>query len=124
MVEHISSAAPAAAQSAQLGTRRVSAGVEFRRALLDAQRRTGEVRLSAHARHRLAQRDITLTPADMERVSKAVDRLASKGGREALVLMDSVGLILDVKNRTVVTAIGQQGLQEHVFTNIDSAAFA
>lgn len=124
MVEHISSAAAASAQSAQLGTRRTSAGVDFRRALLDAQQRTGEVRLSAHAEQRLAQRDINLTPADMARVAKAADRLASKGGREALVVMDAVGLILDVPNRTVVTAIDQQNLRENVFTNIDSAVFA
>lgn len=124
MVEHISPAAPAAAQSVQLGTRRAAAGVDFRKALLDAQRRTGQVQLSAHAAERLKQRNINLTPADMARVSKAADRLASKGGREALVLMDSVGLILDVKNRTVVTAMERQGLRENVFTNIDSAAFA
>jgi len=40
------------------------------------------------------------------------------------VVMDGLGLILDVANRTVVTAIDSQRLQDNVFTNIDSAVFA
>lgn len=102
----------------------VGRGGDFRRALDEATRRTGEVRLSAHAEERLRQRNIDLSSADMARIGKAVERLAAKGGREALVVMDSVGLILDVKNRTVITAIERGNLQENVFTNIDSAAFA
>lgn len=98
--------------------------VDFGRFLREAERRSGGVRLSSHAAERLRQRNISLSTGDLERVGVAADRLASKGGRDALVVMDGVGLILDVRNRTVVTAIGRDGLQENVFTNIDSAAFA
>ncbi|MHC4711941.1 MAG: TIGR02530 family flagellar biosynthesis protein [Planctomycetota bacterium] len=98
--------------------------VDFRDVLRQARERSDEVRLSAHAAERLRQRNISLTAGDMARVSAAAERLASKGGRDALVVMDGVGLILDVRNRTVVTAIEQRVLQENVFTNIDSAAFA
>ena len=124
MVENVSAARPLTAGTASIDANRATGGADFRRALADAQRKTGQVRISLHARQRLRQRNIDLSTADMEKVSRAADRLASKGGREALVVMDSVGLILDVKNRTVVTAIEKQGLQENVFTNIDSAAFA
>ena len=123
MVEQVSGASPAAVRTAQTVSGRRAAGNNFHKALLEAARR-GKVRLSAHAEERLARRNITLSAGDIDRVSRAADRLASKGGREALVLMDSVGFILDVTNRTVVTAIERQGLKENVFTNIDSAAFA
>jgi len=86
--------------------------------------RADAVKLSSHARERLRQRNIVLGDADMQRISAAASRVASKGGRDALVLMDEVGLILDVANRTVVTAIEREKLQENVFTNIDSAVFA
>jgi len=123
MVEQVSGASPAAVRAARTVSGRRAAGNDFRKALEEAARR-GKVRLSAHAAERLARRNITLSAGDIDRVSRAADRLASKGGREALVLMDSVGFILDVTNRTVVTAIERQGLKENVFTNIDSAAFA
>lgn len=83
-----------------------------------------EVKLSAHARERLRERSIELGETDMARLTSAADKVASKGGRDALVVMDGLGLILDVANRTIVTAIDRQRLQENVFTNIDSAVFA
>ena len=101
-----------------------TAGSDFRTALRQAQRRAGEVRFSAHALERLRQRDINFTASDVRRVSQAAEKLAGKGGRQSLVVMDGVGLILDVANRTVVTAVERRALRENVFTNIDSAVFA
>jgi len=97
---------------------------DIRTALEGAMRPDTDVRLSLHARERLRERNIVLADADMQRISAAADKLASKGGRDALVVMDKVGLILDVPRRTVVTAIERQRLGENVFTNIDSAIFA
>ena len=101
-----------------------AAAGDFRTALEGAMRPDKDVRLSLHARERLRERNIVLADADMQRISAAADKLASKGGRDALVVMDKVGLILDVPRRTVVTAIERQRLAENVFTNIDSAVFA
>ncbi len=123
MVRHIGSATQPT-QTGRTAAGRTAGGADFHKALLEAHRRGGDVRLSAHAQQRIKERNLFLSPGDMERVSKAADRLAGKGGREALVVMDSMGLILDVRNRTVVTAIERQGLRENVFTNIDSAVFA
>lgn len=98
--------------------------LSFRKLLQGTLSAPPQVRLSAHAAERIRQRNIEFTQADMSRLSQAADRLSAKGGREALVVIDSVGVILDVKNRTVVTAIERADLQDNVFTNIDSAVFA
>ena len=66
----------------------------------------------------------------MGRLSEAVDRAEAKGAREALVLMpgaertDDLALVVSVKNRTVITAMDGNSIQDNVFTNIDSAVVA
>ena len=60
----------------------------------------------------------------MQRVSVAAGNLAAKGGRQSLVVMDNVNLVLDVRNRTVVTAVERWNRQGDIFTNIDNAVFA
>lgn len=96
----------------------------FQRVLETAINRGSDVKISTHAGQRLRERNITLADSDMRRISQAAQRVAAKGGKDALVVMDKVGLILDVANRTVVTAIDKQQMEASVFTNIDSAVFA
>lgn len=79
-----------------------------------------EVRFSKHASRRLQQRNIELSPSDLERIERATDQAADKGSRDALFLMGNLGLIVNIKNRTVLTAIEQSRLREGIFTNIDS----
>jgi flagellar operon protein len=50
-----------------------------------------------------------------------VDKAATKGSRESLLLMENMALVVSVKNRTVITAVDNDKLKENVFTNIDSA---
>lgn len=114
----------AAQGGANAGNARPLGAPSFGKVLDTAIRQDGAVRLSGHAVERLRERNITLGDADMRRIDAATDRVAAKGGRDALIVMDKVGLIVDVPNRTVVTAIGRQQMQENVFTNIDSAIFA
>jgi flagellar operon protein len=54
----------------------------------------------------------------------AVQRAASKGARDALVLMDDLAMVVSVTNRTVVTVVDKDNLKQNVFTNIDSAVIA
>ena len=82
------------------------------------------LRWSRHARERLATRGMTLSPAEVERVAQGVERAAAKGSRESLVLVDELALIVNVRNRTVLTALDRRRLQEGVVTNIDSTVFA
>ena len=83
-----------------------------------------DVRFSAHAQTRLQSRKIAFDPAHMERLQGAVQRAASKGSRDALVLMDDMAMVVSVKNRTVVTVVDRENLKQNVFTNIDSAVIA
>ncbi len=78
------------------------------------------LKFSAHAQQRMARRNIKLNEQEFERFSTGVDKVASKGARESLILVDDVAFVVSVKNRTVVTAVDGKNLKENVFTNIDS----
>lgn len=82
---------------------------------------SGEVRLSQHAQERLRARNISLTPSDMAKLSGAVDSVASKGGKESLIMLGDAALVVSIRNRTVITAMDRGQMQGNVFTNIDSA---
>ena len=84
----------------------------------------GELKFSAHAQTRLQSRQIALQPAQMERLEGAVQKAASKGSRDSLVLMDDMAMVVSVKNRTVVTVVDRDNMKQNVFTNIDSAVIA
>ena len=80
------------------------------------------VKFSAHASDRLASRNIVLTQHHISKLNQAVQTLEQKGSKEGLVVMDNLAMIVNVKNKTVVTAV-EKSPQEmgKVFTNIDSA---
>src|SRR5690349_17745928 len=91
------------------------AGADFGSILQD------QLKVSGHAKTRLESRNIQLGKAEWDRVLEGVNRAASKGSKESLVMLDDIALVVSVKNRTVITAVDQQHLKENVFTNIDSA---
>ena len=82
------------------------------------------IRLSAHAATRIKSRNIELTPEIMDKLEKAVSGAAKKGARDSLILMKNLAFIVNVPNRTVVTAMDGNSIRENVFTNIDSAVIA
>jgi flagellar operon protein len=82
------------------------------------------VKWSAHAVARLKQRGITLDTGQLQRLENAVNKVAAKGGKESLVTLDGIHMVVSVTNRTVITAVAQEQAKENVFTNIDSAAVA
>ena len=79
------------------------------------------VKLSAHARKRLSDRNVAFGPREQERLSAAVDRIEQKGADKSLVLMDDLALLVSARNRTVITALDSASAKDAVFTNIDSA---
>lgn len=79
------------------------------------------VKFSAHAVSRLHSRRIQLTPKQFDALSEAVDRAAGKGCRESLILMGDLAFVVSIKNRTVITVVDGERMQDNVFTNIDSA---
>ncbi|MCL6548378.1 MAG: hypothetical protein K6T30_05660 [Alicyclobacillus sp.] len=76
------------------------------------------LRVSAHARQRLAERGLTFTETDWARLSEALTRAERKGARDAYLLYGDAGLVVNVPNRTVITAMETRGGQ--VVTQIDS----
>ena len=78
------------------------------------------LKFSAHAQQRLAERNIKLSEQEFSRFYDGVNKVAGKGARESVILVDDVAFVVSIKNRTVVTAIDGKNLKENVFTNIDS----
>jgi flagellar operon protein len=79
------------------------------------------VRLSHHAEQRLEQRGIQLQPEQMAKIESAIDKAAAKGAKDSLILFNDMAFIVNVKNRTIVTALDSSSMQDNVFTQIDSA---
>lgn len=123
-VQPVRPAGPATAPERPQHAQRVPDGAGFDRLLserLQAPDRAEGLRWSAHARDRLAQRHIAVTPEVERRLGDAVQAAAAKGGRDSLVMVDELAFVVSVANRTVVTAVESQALSHRVFTNIDSA---
>lgn len=79
------------------------------------------VRISHHAEIRLQQRGIELKPEQMVKIQSAIDKAAAKGAKESLILMDNMAMIVNVKSKTIVTALDGNAMKDNVFTQIDSA---
>ena len=102
-----------------------TAEYDFKKALLKAgeanyEKDTG-VTFSKHANERLESRNINLSEEQISRLNKGIMQAKEKSINESLVMMDNIAFIVNVKNNTVITAIGQEEKDSNVFTNIDGA---
>ena len=79
------------------------------------------LKFSAHAMQRLRDRQISFNPEMMAKMNEAINKADAKGVQDTLVLTDKAALIINVPNRTVVTAMDRNNLSGNVFTNIDGA---
>lgn len=79
------------------------------------------VKFSHHAEVRLQQRGIHLHTEQLAKLESAIDKVAAKGAKESLILFKDMALIVNVKSRTVVTAMDGASVENNVFTKIDSA---
>jgi flagellar operon protein len=79
-----------------------------------------ELTFSGHAEKRLASRGIELSSDDLGRLSEGVSKADAKGSQTALLLLRDLSFIVNVKNRTVVTALDQRTMKDGVITQIDS----
>ena len=78
-------------------------------------------RISQHAWHRIDQRGISMTDAEQATLGEAMLTLEERGARDALLLRADAAFVVNVPNRTVVTALDHQEMHQRVFTQIDSA---
>jgi flagellar operon protein len=92
----------------------------FQRKSVDKTPQAERLQFSGHAQQRLVDRNIQLNQADMQRIEEAVDRAQAKGSKESLILDGDNAFIVNVENRTVITAVDQLEMREKVFTQIDS----
>ena len=81
----------------------------------------GEIRFSKHASNRLADRNLTLSENQLNRLSEGLRRAGEKGIKESLVMVDQLAFIVNVPSNTVITAMDQTQAKENIFTNIDGA---
>ena len=108
----------------QKGTDAVkSSGISFEEVLKQKQEVTenSELRFSTHATMRLADRNINLSKEQSERLESGVTKAGEKGIHESLVIVDSLAFIVNIPNRTVVTAMDRNESADNIYTNIDGA---
>ena len=86
-----------------------------------AQDQTDDINLSGHAKQRIVQRNISLDATQRQELADAMDQLDDKGAQDAAVLREDAAFVVNVPNRTVVTALDQTEMKHRVFTQIDSA---
>lgn len=79
-----------------------------------------QLKFSSHATKRLESRNINLSETDLLKLNEAVGKAELKGCKDSLVMMDKTAFIVNVPNRTVITAMPLGSGEENVFTNIDS----
>ncbi len=96
-----------------------TSGSDFARELADA---TG-LRFSAHAQRRLASRNLRLNEQQLASIARATDQAAARGARDSLLLLEGLALVVNVPNRTVVTALDPTRMQNGIVTNIDATVF-
>ena len=82
-----------------------------------------KIKFSSHAQKRLETRNIQLNSEEMAKIQNAVEKAESKGSKDSLVMMNDTAFVVNVPNRTVVTALQVGQDNDNVFTNIDSVVF-
>lgn len=98
-----------------------TAEISFDEVLRAKQEALDPLKFSKHAMNRLNDRNISLSADQSQRLADGVSKASAKGINESLVLVDSLAFIVNVPNKTVVTAIDQADAGENIFTNIDGA---
>lgn len=98
-------------------------GLSFKE-ILDSKQfeKTNSLKFSKHANQRLATRNINLSAEQMERLENGTTKAREKGIRESLVMVDDMAFIVNVRNNTVITAVGDS--DGSIFTNIDGAVIS
>ncbi|EXJ22388.1 putative flagellar hook associated protein [Alkalibacterium sp. AK22] len=114
------SAVPDVSVSRKVSDRTINSAFQsfIEEAMLDKTQKHPAVTFSSHAQKRLDQHGFQLNQQDLNRLEEAVETLESKGSKQSLILYDDLALIASIKNRTVITALKSDEMNE--VTNIDS----
>ncbi len=109
-------------QQQDFGPSKVKGNVEDFNSIF--QQELDKVKFSNHALKRLENRNIQLSDIEINKIQDAVQKAESKGSKDSLVMMNNTAFVVNIPNRTVVTALPVGDSQENIFTNIDSVVFA
>ncbi len=88
------------------------------------QRELDKLKFSNHAVKRLETRNIQLSDEEINKIQSAVEKAEQKGSKDSLVMMSDTAFIVNIPNKTVVTALPISQGEDNIFTNIDSVVFA
>lgn len=88
--------------------------------VLENQKRDMEVKFSTHAQERLKQQNINITSQEISMINEATKKAEIKGSKESLILLKDLALVVNISNKTVITAIDKTRQKDKIFTNIDS----
>jgi flagellar operon protein len=120
-VMRISGQTPPAAGKPKQALQTASSAVSFADVL---DKKVNELKFSAHAQTRMKSRNIDASQSRMAKLTDAVDTAERKGSKNSLVLFPDAAFIVNIPNRTVVTAMDGENIRENIFTNIDSTVLA
>lgn len=112
-------------QTQKIGKSDISTAASFdsvlRQKLLNTEGNVQSLKFSKHAANRLVDRNITLSDNQIARLSDGARKAGEKGIQDSLVIVDELAFIVNIPNKTVITAMDQTETNENVFTNIDGA---
>lgn len=77
------------------------------------------LKLSKHAKLRMEQRNIRITPELWKQVEEKVNAAKAKGIKEPLVVLKEAAMVVSAKNNTVITMMDRSEANGQTFTNID-----
>jgi flagellar operon protein len=87
------------------------------------QKELSKIKFSGHAIKRLEARNIKLSESELDKIESALQRAETKGAKDSLIMMDDKAFIVNIPNKTVITAMNVNEESENIFTNIDSVVF-
>ena len=96
--------------------------VSFKEVLNNKIFQDNTINFSDKASKNLHEINGSLNTDQMNRLELGLGKLKEKGIASGVLLMDSTAFVLNVKNQTVMTTIGQKRIQENVFSNFDAFA--
>lgn len=109
-------------EAQKTGTQRTQDGFSFQEIFEKKTQETdSSLKFSKHALGRLSDRNIELSEGQLERLNDGARKAGQKGIRDSLVIVDQLAFIVNVPNRTVVTAMDSTETTENIFTNINGA---
>lgn len=82
-----------------------------------------KLKFSGHAMKRIESRNIEVDDITMAKLNDGFQRAEAKGAIDSLILIDQKAFIVNVPNKTIVTALELSEKEDKVFTNIDSVVF-